>query len=260
MRYFIELAFRGAPFHGWQTQPGDISVQQTLEHALTVLMRRPTPIVGAGRTDASVNAMTMVAHFDAPRFLTADERYALVRSINAICHPDIVTRNIAPVVAHAHARFDATARTYRYFVRTKPSPFAYPLTWLTSPTLDFDAMNFGAEHLLGRHDFASFAKTHTDVKTTFCTVTHAQWHQIDADSWYFEITADRFLRNMVRATVGTLIEVGRHKIQPQAIAQILNKKDRCAAGTSMPANALFLWNIKYPYYRTQITENTLILL
>lgn len=248
-RYFMHLAYRGAAYHGWQIQPADISVQQVLEQALSTLLRTPTAITGAGRTDAGVNARMMIAHFDTDLPLDPDTLVRLPRSLNAICRPDIVVYSINPVHHDAHARFDATSRTYRYMAHTYPDPFAYPLSWLMPPDTDIDAMNTAARHLLGTHDFTSFSKLHTDVKTNICTVTHARWHQSPdrPDNFYFEITADRFLRNMVRAVVGTLVLVGRHKISPDNVADIIRQKNRCSAGSSMPPHPLFLWNITYPY-------------
>ena len=157
-------------------------------------------------------------------------------------------RSITPVHPDAHARFDATARTYRYYAHTARNPFVRHLSWQASPTLDFDAMNQAAALLIGRRDFTSFAKLHSDARTNICDLRHACWHRIGTDRWYFEITADRFLRNMVRAVVGTLVEVGRGKMTPAGIMQVLDAADRCAAGTSMPAHALFLWDVSYDYW------------
>lgn len=248
-RYFMHLAYRGAPFHGWQIQPGDISVQQALQQALSTLLRTPTTITGAGRTDTGVNARMMIAHFDTVLPIDPTTLARLPHSLNAICRPDIVVYSITPVHPDAHARFDATSRTYRYMAHKYPDPFAYQLSWLMPPHLDIVAMNSAATHILGTRDFTSFSKLHTDVKTNICTVTHAQWHQCpdNPDAFYFEITADRFLRNMVRAVVGTLVLVGRHKIKPDHVAEIIRQQNRCCAGSSMPPHPLFLWNITYPY-------------
>lgn len=244
MRYFIRLAYRGAPFHGWQVQPGVVTVQSTLEGALSTLAGRHIDVTGAGRTDAGVNARKMVAHCDLPDDLDVDDRF--VRSVNSICGRDIAVEAIWPVAPDAHARFDALERTYRYFVHTRKDPFAGPLSWQAPPSLDFDAMNRAAHVLVGVHDFTSFSKLHTDVKTNICDLRHARWYAEDDSHWYFEITADRFLRNMVRAVVGTLVDVGRHKLDTDGVRRILEARDRCAAGTSMPGEALFLWDVKYP--------------
>lgn len=246
MRCFIDLAYRGAAYHGWQVQPGQVTVQQVIEQALQRLLGRPVPIVGAGRTDAGVNARRMIAHVDFDDDFDSSSP-TFLRSLNALCGRDIAIRAIRAVHDDAHARFDATARTYRYFVHTAKDPFAGELSWQAPPSLDFDAMNSAAQCLLGRRDFTSFSKLHTDVKTNICDLRAAAWHQTDDFHWYFEITADRFLRNMVRAVVGTLVDVGRHKISEAGLIDILEARDRCAAGTSMPGGPLFLWNVAYDY-------------
>lgn len=246
MRCFIDLAYRGAAYHGWQVQPGQVTVQQVIEQALQRLLGRPVPIVGAGRTDAGVNARRMIAHVDFDDDFDSSSP-TFLRSLNALCGRDIAIRAIRAVHDDAHARFDATARTYRYFVHTAKDPFAGELSWQAPPSLDFDAMNSAAQCLLGRRDFTSFSKLHTDVKTNICDLRAAAWHQTDDVHWYFEITADRFLRNMVRAVVGTLVDVGRHKISEAGLIDILEARDRCAAGTSMPGGPLFLWDVAYDY-------------
>ena len=245
-RYFMHLAYRGAPFHGWQTQPGAVSVQSTIEDALTTLMRMPVKITGAGRTDAGVNARMMIAHFDLPEPLPDTARF--VRSLNSLVGRDIAIYSITPVHADAHARFDATSRTYHYRTVPYKSPFAYPLTWCSRGRLDFEAMNRAAQVLLSTSDFTSFAKLHADTKTNICKVTRAEWVAESNGGMTFVITADRFLRNMVRAVVGTLVDVGRGKLSYDGFKAIINAYDRCAAGTSMPPEALFLWDMTYPYY------------
>lgn len=248
MRWFMYLSYCGEPFHGWQRQPGAVSVQSTIEDSLAALLRRPVPIVGAGRTDAGVNARLMVAHVDLPDGFDPREG-TFLRSLNSLCGKYIAIERIEAVTPEAHARFDATERTYRYFVHTRKCPFSGKLSWQAPTTLDFDAMNRAAALLLGRRDFTSFSKLHTDVKTNICDLRTARWSEPTDDDFgrrYFEISADRFLRNMVRAVVGTLVDVGRGKMAPEDILEILERKDRCAAGTSMPGEALFLWDIKYP--------------
>ena len=244
MRYFMRLSYRGAPFCGWQVQPHDPSVQQTIEQALATLLRQPTPLTGAGRTDTGVNAAMMVAHFDVEQNI--DDIPLFVRSLNGIVTRDIAIHDVARVHDDAHARFDATSRTYKYFTHTTKSPFLYPLSWHCRARLDYDLMNEAASHLLDVEDFTSFSKLHTDVKTNRCQVAHARWER-EGEQWVFTITADRFLRNMVRAVVGTLVDVGTHKISIQRFDEIIDQRDRCQAGTSMPGHALFLWNITYPY-------------
>lgn len=240
-RYFMVLAYRGTPFHGWQSQPGGVvTVQSELERALTTLLRTPTPIVGAGRTDAGVNASMMVAHFDANRCLEP-------RAINSLVGRDIAVYSVKEVHSDAHARFDATSRTYHYKAVEHKSPFLYPLTWHTRP-LDYDAMNRAAKLLLQTDDFTSFAKLHSDATTNICKVTRAEWvPDTTTGGMTFVITADRFLRNMVRAVVGTLVDVGRGKLSIDGFAEIIAARDRCAAGTSMPPEALYLHSVTYPY-------------
>lgn len=238
----MHLSYRGAPFHGWQVQPGAVTVQEVIEKALSTLARRPIAVTGAGRTDAGVNARSMVAHFD---FDTVPDG-RMLKAINSLCGPDIAIHSVRRVADDAHARFDAVERSYRYFVTTEKNPFARGLAWKAPADLDFEAMNTAADLIVGRRDFTSFSKLHTDVKTNICDLRRARWHSTGDGAWYFEIAADRFLRNMVRAVVGTLVEVGRHKMEPEAIMDILDCKNRCAAGTSMPGEALFLWSVEYP--------------
>lgn len=241
----MSLAFNGAPFHGWQSQPNAVSVQATLEHALSTVMRRPVAVVGAGRTDAGVSARRMIAHFDTD--LPLLDLGGLPRALNSIMGPDVVVDEVWPVDPGMHARFSAVSRTYRYYALTRRSPFFNRLAWLAPSTLDFDAMNCAAEMLLHVDDFTSFAKLHSDARTNICRVTRACWTPVDAveGAWAFEITADRFLRNMVRAVVGTLVEVGRHKLSLDGFRHVIDAHDRCSAGTSMPAHALYLWDVVY---------------
>ncbi|WP_168184289.1 tRNA pseudouridine(38-40) synthase TruA [Muribaculum gordoncarteri] len=247
-RYFMRLSYRGASFHGWQSQPNAVSVQSAIELAMSRALRTPIKITGAGRTDTGVNARLMVAHFDLSQPIT--DKAALCRSLNAMVGPDIAIEGIYEVAPDAHARFDATSRTYHYYTHTGKSPFLYPLSWQepASP-LNFDMMNRAAAILLDIDDFTSFAKLHSDNKTNICNVTHAEWSTVDGDAsrHAFVITADRFLRNMVRAVVGTLIEVGRGKMTLDQFKKVVEAHDRCAAGTSMPPQPLFLWDITYPF-------------
>lgn len=245
-RYFIRLAYRGAPFHGWQRQPNASSVQQHLEEALTTLLRTPVAVTGAGRTDTGVNARTMYAHFDLEEPLRLPED-ALLRSLNKLAGPDIAVYSVFEVLRDAHARFDARSRTYKYFALEAKSPFLYPLAWQAPPSLDYDAMNEAARLLLDTSDFTSFSKLHTDVKTNICRVTEAYWADAAPGVKVFTITADRFLRNMVRAVVGTLVEVGRGKMDTEGFRRVIGQRDRCAAGTSMPGHALFLWDVAYDW-------------
>lgn len=247
MRYFLRLSYNGSGFHGWQIQPSDISVQETLENALSRLLRRETPIVGAGRTDAGVNARNMYAHFDTVTPIEDKKRF--IHSINALSGYGIEVYDLLEVNDDAHARFDAVSREYRYFISSHRDPFLRDISWHSPTPLNYKAMNQAAALLLNTDDFTSFAKLHSDSKTNICHVTKAEWHneiiygQIIS---VFTIKADRFLRNMVRSVVGTLIEVGRNKISIPEFQEIIDKKDRCSAGTSMPGNALFLWDVSYP--------------
>lgn len=239
----MRLSYRGAPFHGWQSQPGEVTVQSVIEEALSTVMRSDMKIVGAGRTDAGVNARMMVAHFDVDTPL--DDPRSLTARLNALVGKDIAIEEIYEVEPDKHARFDATSRTYHYYAVTSKSPFFYPLSWKAPQGLDFAKMNEAAALLLDTSDFTSFAKLHTDAKTNICRVTVARWEQIGPDAWVFVITADRFLRNMVRAVVGTLVEVGRGKMTVSQFRDVIERRDRCAAGTSMPGHALFLWEVTY---------------
>ncbi len=244
----MHLAYRGENFHGWQTQPNASSVQQTIEEAISTIVRRPTAIVGAGRTDAGVNARMMIAHLDLPDDFKVDKDGGkFLRGLNTLVGRDIAIYSLRPVAADAHARFDATARSYRYFAHQGKNPFVGRQSWQAPDSLDFDLMNAAAALLPGRRDFTSFSKLHTDVKTNICDLRAAKWIADGEGRWYFEITADRFLRNMVRAIVGTLVEVGRGRLAPEEMNDIIERRDRSAAGTSMPGEALFLWDIQYPY-------------
>lgn len=248
MRYFMHLAYRGENFHGWQTQPNASSVQQTIEEAISTIVRHPTAIVGAGRTDAGVNARMMIAHLDLPDDFKVDKDDGkFLRGLNTLVGRDIAIYSLRPVAADAHARFDATARSYRYFAHRGKNPFVGRQSWQAPDSLDFDRMNAAAALLPGRRDFTSFSKLHTDVKTNICNLRAAKWIADGEGRWYFEITADRFLRNVVRAIVGTLVEVGRGRLAPEEMNDIIERRDRSAAGTSMPGEALFLWDIQYPY-------------
>lgn len=243
-RYFIRLAYNGAPFHGWQIQPNATTVQSVVEDALSTVMRRPMAITGAGRTDTGVNARCMYAHFDTASEI--DDTAKLAYRLNSLVGKDIAIYSIFPVAGDAHARFDAISRTYKYFIGLGKSPFDYPFCWTPPFSLDIERMNEAAAALLRYSDFTSFSKLHSDAKTNICHVSTAEWKRIDG-KLVFTITADRFLRNMVRAIVGTLVEVGRHNIDTTEFCAIVEQKDRCAAGSSVPGHALFLWDIVYPY-------------
>lgn len=248
-RYFIRLGYRGAPFHGWQVQPNAVSVQEEVEKALSTVLRVPVSITGAGRTDTGVNARTMYAHFDHDEELP--EKGRLLVSLNRLVGKDIAIHDIFKVADDAHARFDAIERTYKYFVSFEKTPFFYPLSWHCPHGLDIDRMNEAARLLITTDDFTSFAKLHSDAKTNICKVTHAEWKMEGEDMAVFTISADRFLRNMVRAVVGTLVDVGRGKMSLEEFRDVIERKDRCAAGQSMPGEALFLWDIKYSIFASE---------
>ena len=246
----MRLSYNGAPYHGWQTQPNAVTVQQTIEEAMATILRRQVAITGAGRTDTGVNARMMMAHFDLPEGVinpSAEAFPVFLRSLNHLVGHDIAIESIFPVKPEAHARFDATSRTYKYFVHYGKSPFRQAFSWeLPYSGLDFEMMNRAAAILLEVDDFTSFSKLHTDVKTNICRVTEAEWREEPATGLSFTITADRFLRNMVRAVVGTLVEVGRGKLSLDDFRSVIDARDRCEAGASMPPHPLFLWNITYP--------------
>ena len=242
MRYFITFAYDGTHFHGSQTQPNGNTVQAEMEAAFATILREPVALTFAGRTDAGVHAEKMVAHFDFTKPLPAN----FGSRLNNLLPPSIAVRNIQRVTDDAHARFDATARTYRYRITTRKDPFLCVNHTRVAAGLNFEAMNDAAQALLGKQDFASFCRTHTDVKTTICDVREAKWVQESDTEWYFVITADRFLRNMVRAVVGTLFEVGKGRMTPAQLADIIAAHDRCRAGHSAPAEGLSLVEIIYP--------------
>lgn len=242
-RYFIYLGYDGTNYHGWQIQPNGASVQEELQKALSTLMRRPMEVVGAGRTDAGVHASLMIAHTDIDALADAS---ILVDKLNRLLPPDIAVYRIRRVTDEAHARFDATYRKYQYHITTSKNPFLRHYAWRVFQPLDFERMNEAAAVLFEYTDFTSFSKLHTDVKTNNCRIMHAHWEQTGADEWVFTIQADRFLRNMVRAVVGTLVEVGRGKLSIEGFRRVIEAKDRCSAGTSVPGHALFLVDVGYP--------------
>lgn len=242
-RYFIFLSYNGAAYHGWQIQPNGISVQEVLAKALSTVLRTPIEIVGAGRTDSGVHARLMVAHFDTEVELGPLDR--LSGKLNSILPNDIAIYNIKPVQADAHARFDATSRRYEYHIVTEKSVFRNGLAARFADRLDVDTMNTAAKLLFNYIDFTSFSKLHTDAKTNNCVIMQAFWQQ-QGDVLVFTIEADRFLRNMVRAIVGTLLDVGRGKLSIDQFQEIIEAKNRCKAGTSVPACGLYLVDVNYP--------------
>lgn len=242
MRYFIYLAYDGTNYHGWQVQPNAVSVQGEIERCLSTVMREKTMIVGAGRTDTGVHARMMAAHFNTDLPVDCDQ---LAFRLNRILPPDISIYRIEPVSDDMHARFSATSRTYHYYIHTRKSPFNRKYSLETHYKLDFEAMNRAGEYLTTVSDFASFCKAGSDNKTTICDVRTAKWVETEPGCWYFEITADRFLRNMVRAVVGTLVDVGRGRLTFDAFKAVVDSRRRTEARESMPAHALFLEEVIY---------------
>lgn len=244
MRYFLYLSYHGAAYSGWQVQPNAVSIQGTIEQALATILRTPCPVVGAGRTDAGVHARLMVAHLELD--MSPEEAILLMERLNRLLPSDIVLHRIVPVRDDAHARFSAQARTYRYYITYCKDPFAGALSLRLYHTLDIQAMNQAAKALLEYRDFTSFSKLHTDVKTNNCRITQAEWTPLGVGQYVFTITADRFLRNMVRAIVGTLFQVGKGRMSVDEFRQVIERQDRSLAGSSAPAHALFLEDITYP--------------
>jgi len=242
MRYFIWLSYDGKRFHGWQRQPNGISVQEELERGLSLLLKSNIDVVGAGRTDAGVHARQMAAHFD---YDGDFDMQNLAYKLNRLLPHDIAIQRIEPVASGLHARFSATSRTYHYHVHLRKNPFLWDYSYKPHFEPDFALMNEAAATLLEYEDFGAFCKAGSDVKTTLCRVTHAQWHQTSPDTWYFRITANRFLRNMVRAVVGTLMEVGRHRMTVDEFRRVVEGGQRTQAGESMPGHALYLEEITY---------------
>lgn len=244
-RYFLHISFNGETFRGWQSQHNATSVQSTLRDALSVVLRKPVEVTGAGRTDAGVHAREFYAHFDFPDELSVSEKTTLVHHLNGYLPDAIAVKEILPVKLEAHSRFSAKSRTYQYFISKKKDPFLQAWSWFYPGNLDIELMNKGAAILKNTHDFTSFAKLPKETKTNICVVEYAKWEH-KGDTMVFTITADRFLRNMVRAIVGTLAELGRGKISMADLDEIILSKNRSAAGYSVPANGLFLIKITYP--------------
>ena len=241
-RYFITFAYDGTHYHGWQIQPNGISVQEVLQKALSTLLRGETGVVGAGRTDAGVHARRMVAHFETEREVDCQQ---LAYKLKRLLPSDISVYDVKPVDRDMHARFSATKRTYHYYIHTRKNPFARAYSCEMHYELDFDKMNEAAAWLLQVDDFGAFCKANPDVKTTLCDVMEARWIACGDHEWYFRISANRFLRNMVRAVVGTLIEVGRGRMTLEQFRAVVAGNSRSDAGESMPGNALFLENVEY---------------
>jgi len=248
LRYFIEFAYNGKNYHGWQYQPHSISVQEVLNKALSTLLKQPIDVTGAGRTDTGVHAKQMYAHFDFNKELDSS---FWTKKLNAFLPKDIVVYRIIPLHDDAHARFDATSRTYEYHIHTYKDAFDNEVSWYYFHKLDIDKMNEAAKILFEYKDFKCFSKTHTDVRTFNCVMMEANWKQ-NGNKLVFTVAADRFLRNMVRAIVGTLVNVGQDKLTLQEFREIIESRDRNKAGFSVPAHGLYLTKVAYPYIDQEI--------
>jgi len=245
-RYFIELAYDGTNYHGWQIQQNAISVQEVLNNALATILREPVETTGCGRTDTGVHAKQLYAHFDLENSKSEILNPKYEMSLNAILPDDIAVKRIIPVHADAHARFDAVLRSYEYHVHFEKDPFKINQSWQLRDKPDIAMMNAAARIIMEYTDFSCFSKSNTQVFTNNCKITRAEWVYADS-SLVFHISADRFLRNMVRAIVGTLMQVGKKEIEPEEIRNIIESKNRSNAGTSVPACGLYLTEVKYPY-------------
>lgn len=261
-RHFIELSYDGTNYHGWQIQPNAVTVQELLDDALSTVLREPIETTGCGRTDSGVHATQFFAHFDSKSMVNSQWSIAgpaktidhgpstmdskLINSINSVLPSGIAIKRIIPVHPDAHARFDATLRSYEYHIHFGKDPFKLNRSWELRDKPDIALMNEAAKIITGYTDFSCFSKSNTQTFTNNCKITRAEW--VESESGFvFHISADRFLRNMVRAVVGTLLQVGRKEIEPEAIRQIIESKNRSKAGTSVPACGLYLTEVKYKY-------------
>ncbi len=244
-RYFIRLAYRGTAYHGWQWQENALTVQQVLEECMGAQLGAAVSLTGAGRTDTGVHAREFYAHFDHPVKFKKEELHDMVYKLNAFLPGDICIFNIYPVARDAHARFDAISRTYEYVITTRKDPFNIEFAWYLKTVPDVELLNRGAKVLFDYEDFTSFSKLHTQVKTNVCLITEASWEQ-RGHLLVFRITADRFLRNMVRAITGTLLDLGYGRISPDGMKKVIESRDRSLAGMSVPAHGLFLDSVRYP--------------
>ena len=242
MRFFIELSYNGKAYHGWQNQPNAISVQEVVEKALSTLLGQTIAIVGAGRTDAGVHAKQIFAHFDTQQ---AFDKETLIYKLNSFLPKDIAVHDLFKVNPNAHARFDAVSRAYLYRIALHKNTFNTDQAYYLKQQLDIEKMKEATKILFDYKDFQCFSKTHTDVKTYYCDIMEANFVIVE-DELHFTIKADRFLRNMVRAIVGTLINIGLGKIEIEDLHQIIKSKNRSDAGYSVPAHGLYLTNVTYP--------------
>ena len=243
MRYFAELSYKGTAYCGWQRQPNAPSVQQTIEEALSTLLRENVEVVGAGRTDTGVHAAFYVAHFDTSKPIANPESF--VYHLNALLPEDVAFKRIYVVRDEAHARFDAIEREYRYYIEPHKNPFTKATSWQLTTPLDVEAMNRAAQVLLATEDFTTFAKLGSNNTNNICHIFRAEWVEIECGMLVFVFRANRFLRNMVRAVVGTLVDVGRGKITPEEFAEIVASRDLSRSSSSAPATGLFLTDVYY---------------
>ncbi|WP_462266713.1 tRNA pseudouridine(38-40) synthase TruA [Mucilaginibacter sp.] len=254
-RYFLELAYDGTHYHGWQVQPNAITVQQKLNEALAILLRQPVETIGAGRTDTGVHARQLFVHFDAPQLpegganVFKSSPFRGLGGLNALLPHDIAVKQVIEVAPDAHARFDAVLRSYEYHLHFAKDPFKTNYSWLLRDRPDVQAMNQAASLLMAYTDFSCFSKSNTQVMTNNCKISRAEWVAQPDGNLVFHISADRFLRNMVRAIVGTLLMVGRGEMAPEDISLIIESRNRSKAGNSVPACGLYLTEVKYPYIK-----------
>lgn len=244
-RYFIKLSYNGTNYHGWQSQPGVVNIQATVSNALKTLLKEDISLTGAGRTDTGVHAKVFYAHFDSeqqPHFFTENN---IVFKLNCILPHDIAVYSILLMKDRAHARYDATSRTYQYIIERKKNPFTQNLAYYYNGKLDLEIMKLAAGKLFSHSDFTSFSKSNTQVNHNICEIMDAKWYE-HGSQWIFEITANRFLRGMVRAVVGTLIEIGRGKLPLEDFEKIIESKNRQKAGYTVPGYGLYLTDISYP--------------
>jgi tRNA pseudouridine38-40 synthase len=250
LRYFVEFSYFGAHYHGWQKQPNAITVQEVLEDAFSKILREEVSLMGAGRTDTGVHAKQMYAHFN---FAEIDAIEQLIYRLNSLLPKDIAVKSIFKTTDDAHARFHATTRTYEYWLVQNKNPFYINHAHYIKHSLDIEKMNEAATIIMSFDDYECFSKVHTDVHTFLCDITYAKW-EVKNDVLVFTITADRFLRNMVRAIVGTLLDVGLGKTDIEIVKAIIKSKDRAKAGVSVPAKGLYLTQVLYPENIVKINE------
>ena len=243
-RYFIFISYKGTSYHGWQVQPNSVTIQKIMDDALTTILGEEINTTGAGRTDTGVHALVFCAHFDSLLTDLASSKQ-LIFKLNGYLPDDISVTTIKEVLPDSHARYSAISRTYKYYISRTKDPFRIDSSWFLHGNINVEVMNQACNMLLRHSDFTSFSKLHSDAKTNFCKIYYAAWEETD-NQLIFTIKSDRFLRNMVRAIVGTLTDIGFEKIDLREFEEIIASKDRCKAGTSAPAKGLFLVDIEYP--------------